>query len=114
MQYKESNLQINCFRYFRLQYPRFARLFFAVPNGGKRNAREAARMKVEGVTAGVADSILLIPSKGFHGLCIEFKTEQGRQSVFQKEFQTEAEQQGYQYKIVRNFDEFIETIENYL
>lgn len=38
---------------------------FAVPNGGRRNAREAARMKGQGVTAGVLDLVVLWPSGGF-------------------------------------------------
>lgn len=49
---------------------------FAVPNGGARNKREAGILKGEGVTAGVADMILLKPSGGFASLCIEFKTEE--------------------------------------
>lgn len=114
MQHLESNLQKNCFKYFRFKYPKLARLFFAVPNGGFRNAREAGIMKAEGVTAGVADTLLLIPNKDFHGLCIEFKTEKGRQSVYQKDFQTAVEAQGYKYEIIKNLDTFIAVVENYL
>lgn len=116
MIFEESNLQINCFKYFRYQYPHLAKLFFAIPNGGRRNAREAARMKAEGVTAGVADAILLAPSSNgeYNSLCIEFKTEKGRQSDAQKEFQKDAESQGNKYDIVRNFDDFVFCIKNYL
>lgn len=46
---------------------------FAVPNGGKRNAREAGRMKAEGVKAGVSDLLLPVARRGFHGLWIEMK-----------------------------------------
>ena len=74
MRHIESQIQKNCVTWFRLQYPKIGRLLFAVPNGGARNAKEAAIMKGEGVTAGVADLILLYPSGGFHSLCIEFKT----------------------------------------
>lgn len=45
----------------------------AIPNGGKRNASEAARMKKQGVKAGVSDLFLALPSKQFHGLWIEMK-----------------------------------------
>lgn len=79
MRHIESQIQQNCVTWFRLQYPKIGRLLFAVPNGGARNAREAAIMKGEGVTAGVADLILLYPSGGFHSLCIEFKTPQQKQ-----------------------------------
>lgn len=46
---------------------------FAVPNGGNRNAKEAARLKREGVKAGVSDLVLAIPRFGFHGLFLELK-----------------------------------------
>ena len=114
MRHEESQIQKNCFYYFRLTHPDLARLFFAVPNGGKRNAREAAIMKAEGVTAGVADALLLVPRGDFHGLCIEFKTATGRQSEHQKQWQADAEKQGYRYEIIKNLDTFIALIENYL
>lgn len=76
--HEESQLQRICVKWFRLQYPELAILLFAVPNGGARNKREAGIMKAEGVTAGVADIILLIPSGGYASLCMEFKTEKGR------------------------------------
>lgn len=110
----ESHLQRNCFTWFRLQYPRLRLLLFAVPNGGFRNKKEAGIMKAEGVTAGVADVILLIPSGGFASLCVEFKTEDGRQRATQKEWQTAAEGAGNKYVIVRSFDEFKDEIEKYL
>ena len=82
--HEESQLQRICVKWFRLQYPELAILLFAVPNGGARNKREAGIMKAEGVTAGVADIILLIPSGGYASLCMEFKTEKGRQQETQK------------------------------
>ena len=51
----ESQLQRQCVAWFRLQYPKHARLLFAVPNGGGRSRIEAAIMKAEGVTAGVSE-----------------------------------------------------------
>lgn len=110
----ESHLQRNCFTWFRLQYPRLRLLLFAVPNGGFRNRREAGIMKAEGVTAGVADVILLKPSGGYASLCIEFKTEDGTQRATQKEWQQAAEGVGNKYVIVRSFDAFKEEVENYL
>ena len=78
----ESEMQRSCKRWFDLQYPKLSCLLFAVPNGGARNSREAAIMKAEGVTAGVADMILLIPRHGYGCLCIEFKTKKGSQWYF--------------------------------
>ena len=60
MRNEESKLQQPCITWFRLQYPRLAKLLFAVPN----------ILKWEGVVAGVAD---LIPKKCYASLCIEIK-----------------------------------------
>lgn len=46
---------------------------YAIPNGGKRDKREAVRLKRQGVKAGVSDTHLPIASNGFHGLWIELK-----------------------------------------
>lgn len=113
-QHEESQLQRVCVRWFRLQYPDLAILLFAVPNGGARNKREAGIMKAEGVTAGVADVILLIPSGGFASLCIEFKTEKGKQQETQREWQQAAERAGNKYAIIRSFDDFRTEVRNYL
>jgi len=37
--------------------------FFAVPNGGSRNEREAKNLKLEGVRAGVSDLVVVIKNK---------------------------------------------------
>lgn len=110
----ESQIQRTCKKWFDYQYPQFASLLFAVPNGGLRGKREAAIMKAEGMTAGVADMILLIPKKGYASLCIEFKTEKGRQTQNQKDWQRVAEMHGNKYVIVRSFDEFVKAITAYL
>ncbi|MDD3019488.1 MAG: VRR-NUC domain-containing protein [Alphaproteobacteria bacterium] len=89
-------------------------MIFAVPNGGCRNSREAAIMKAEGVTAGVADVILLVSRDGYNSLCIEFKTEKGRQSELQRQWQDEAEKNGNKYVICRSFKEFYSIINEYL
>ena len=110
----ESQLQRSSKRWFDYQYSQLASLLCAVPNGGQRNVREAAIMKAEGVTAGVADMILLIPRHGYSSLCIEFKTEKGRQTQSQKEWQKIAEYHGAKYIIVRCFEDFAKAIKWYL
>lgn len=114
MRHDESRTQQECVKWFRLQYPQLARLLFAVPNGGARNKVTASVLKSEGVTAGVADLILFAPRGGFHALCIEMKTETGRQSSEQKEWQREVEGQGYKYVLCRTFEDFFEMVVNYL
>jgi hypothetical protein len=110
----ESITQRSCKRWFNIQYPRLAPLLFAVPNGGRRGKVEARIMKAEGVVAGVADMILLVPRGGFASLCIEFKSDKGRQSPMQKAWQTAAEDAGNKYVIVRSIEEFIEAVKGYI
>ena len=114
MRHIESQIQRICKKWFDLQYPQFAPLLFAVPNGGLRGKLEAAIMKAEGMTAGVADMILLISKKGYGSLCVEFKTAKGRQSAKQKDWQRRAEMHGNKYVIVRSFDDFVKAITAYL
>ena len=110
----ESNIQQSCVTWFRYQYQHFSKLLFAVPNGGFRNQATAGRLKAEGVVAGVADLILLFPNHGFHALCLEIKTDVGRQSELQRQWQAEVEKFNYKYVICRNFDDFKKQITDYL
>lgn len=114
MQDAEHRLQCACVRWFRYQYPHHASLLFAVPNGGRRDAVTGARLKAEGVVAGVADLLLFVPAKQHHALCIEMKTPKGRQSPSQKEWQRLVEQLGYQYAVIRDFPAFEQLIKDYL
>lgn len=109
---EESRIQQACVTWFRYQFPRL--VMFAVPNGGYRNAVTGAVLKAEGVLAGVSDLILLHPSGGYHGLCIEMKTPRGRQAETQKAFQKRVEGVGYKYALVRSFEEFQSVVIEYL
>ena len=113
--HEEHNLQTACVNWFRWQYPTFSKMLIAVPNGGRRDAITGAMLKAEGVLAGVADLILLIPNRRYHSLLIELKTKSGTQSKAQKEWQQEVERLGYsKYILVRSIDEFINEINDYL
>lgn len=112
--HEESRIQQACVMWFRLQYPRLARLLIAVPNGGGRSKVEAAIMKGEGVTAGASDLLLLVPSGKCHYLCIEMKTAAGRQSPAQREWQAEVERAGGRYVLCRSLDDFMKVIDDYL
>ena len=54
-------------RLHEARYPQL-RLLFAVPNGGDRHVAVAAKMKAEGVKAGVPDYLLPVRSGGYIGL----------------------------------------------
>ena len=72
------------------------------------------RAKDEGMIAGAADAILLVQRVDCGCLCIEFKTDVGRQSPEQKKWQAAAEQAGNRYCIVRGIEEFMKAINDYL
>ena len=110
----EHRIQCGCVAWFRLQYPQYRQLLFAVPNGGARDAITGARLKDEGVTAGVADLILLLPRHGYHALCIEMKTRHGTQRKSQKEWSEIVSAHGYQYTVCRSLDDFMQTVNGYI
>lgn len=114
MNHAESNIQRWCVFWFRRQYAHLARLLFAVPNGGRRDAVTGKILKAEGVVPGVSDLILLVPAGGYHGLCIEMKTAKGRQQPTQKEWQQEVEAQGYRYEVCRSVEQFMDVVRDYL
>lgn len=123
---RESNLQSACVRYFRMQYPALGRLYISVPNGVPLGRASAAQFIREGLTKGVADTLLLVARGGWHGLAIEFKTEeviykQGKkmtqrtyQKPEQREWQAIVEAQGWRYEVVRTFEEFVALVRDYL
>lgn len=89
-------------------------LMHAIPNGGKRDLRTAARLKAEGVKAGVPDICLPLPAGGFHGLYIELKTNKGRLSSEQEEWIAGLTAAGYRCAVCRGHQEAIRAIEGYL
>lgn len=114
MRHNESKLQQSCVRYFRYAFPKYAHLLFAIPNGVATSATQGRIMKAEGVVAGVADLILLVPRNGHGSLCIEMKTAKGVQRESQKLWQMEAESVGNRYVVVRSFEQFREVVTSYL
>lgn len=117
MRHIESHIQQVCLRWARMQFPVCRELMFSVPNGAHLSMVQARILKAEGMTAGVADMLLLHPSADgrWAALAIEFKTAKGKQSTYQKAWQTELEKPGcYRYEVVRSFEQFRDLINNYL
>jgi hypothetical protein len=77
------------------EYPEL-RLLFAIPNGGLRDKRVAAKLKAEGVKAGVPDLCLPVARKGYHALYIEMKKADGRSRLEQLNWQASLKIQGNQ------------------
>ena len=114
MKHNESRLQQACVMWFRLQYPEYSGMLVAVPNGVATTATQGRILKAEGMTAGVADLLLLLPRKGYGCLCIEMKTDKGLQRESQKRWQQQTEQAGNKYVVCRNFDQFHDAVVDYL
>ena len=110
MKQEESTLQTSCVKWFRLQYPNL--VIYAVPNGGSRNVREAERLKSEGVLAGVADLVVLLPQG--KSLYIEMKVKGNKQTLNQKEFQQKAEVLGHKYYVCYSFEDFEKVVKQEL
>lgn len=102
----EAQLQSRCVIWLRNNYPQTHGLFFAV-NNNSIHAHAGGTMKALGVIAGVADTIFLWEGKAYF---LEFKTQEGRQSKAQREWQETVEQAGFRYEIIRSFEEFQEFI----
>ena|SRR6478735_6674470 len=77
-------------------------LVFAVPNGGSRDKREAAKLKWQGVLAGVPDLIVLIDRQCFG---IELKARTGRLTDEQKLISCRFEDNQIPWTVARSIDE---------
>lgn len=111
----EHRIQQACVRWFNLQYPHLRGRLFAVPNGGRRDVVTGAKLKAEGVVAGVADLILLVTNKAFGALLIEMKKPGGIQSAAQRQWQEIVTTNGeYKYVICRSIYDFMREIREYL
>ncbi len=106
MIYIEDTIQESIIREVRHLYPNS--LIYAIPNGGKRNSREASRLKKQGVLSGVSDLHLIHNKKIYF---IEVKKDKGRQTDNQMLFESIVKSNGFEYWIVKSADEVLKKIE---
>lgn len=103
----EDKIQQDCWMWFNNTYclkhhnPRC--LIFSIPNGGKRDAREAKKLKNTGLLKGASDLVIVIPGQTIYS---ETKKPGGYQSDDQKDFQARAIALGHQYIIYKSLEEF--------
>jgi len=116
----EHDIQASCVRWFRLTFIHsYKKCLFSIPNGAvlagtpAQRARQAQKLKDEGMGPGTADLLLSVALCGLHGLYIETKTPVGSWSDDQKEFCVNMLDQGYGYAIVRSLDDFKRLITDY-
>lgn len=89
-------------------------LLHHIPNGGSRNKMEAARLKAQGVKAGVPDLFLPVPMNLRHGLYIEMKFGKNKTSEKQDWWINQLRQRDYEVRVCRGADEAINTIAAYI
>lgn len=90
-------------------------VIFAIPNGGFRDKREAARLKAEGVLSGVPDLFLAVRTADYGGLFIEMKrADRGALSASQKERITQLRTSGYHVVVCRGAEEAWAEVTQYL
>lgn len=112
----EESEQITLIAWARLQ-PILKDFLFAVPNGGYRNKREAAKLKRMGVKAGVSDMFLAYPVFPYHGLWVEFKRGKPSYGVLtklQKAWLDRMKAVGYATAVAYGFDDGMRVLLDYL
>ena len=108
------------------QIPELANLF-AIPNGGHRHKAVAAKLKAEGVKAGVPDIFLAVPREGtwdacglgpctlpHAGLFIELKAGKNKTTESQDEWIERLSKAGYRVAVCYGFEEAKAEILDYL
>lgn len=97
----EDTEQMELIRWTELIGTRIPQLnmLFHVPNGGKRNALEAARFKKMGVRSGVPDLFLPVAAGGFHGFFIELKVGNNKPTENQLRWMQLLREQGYKTEV---------------
>ena len=110
----ESDEQACLVRWFDMQYPKYSGLLFAIPNGGARTKSYGARLKREGMRAGVPDLMLPIASDEYHGLFIELKTKKGKLQDSQKIWLQKLNDNGYLAAECKGWEAAKELIQQYL
>ena len=109
----EQRLQTAIVKYIRLAYPNT--LFTATMGGVKLNSwSQRNALKATGYLKGVADLLIFESKESYKGLFIEVKTDKGRMTTEQKQFQTNALARGYLCICCKGFDETKNIIDEYL
>lgn len=118
----EQFLQQSMIQWFKCQYPLLIHNISASANGGKRDAKEGARLKKMGVLKGELD--IFISVIGFNiieektylygGLYFEVKYENAKPSKEQMVIINARRIGGYRVEIVNSLDQFISIVKEYL
>lgn len=121
----EDDMQRALFQWITLATPRIPQLALAFhpANGGKRDPREAARLKGLGVRPGVPDVMIPAPNYDrhrnacepydYHGLAIELKAGKNRPTSDQVAWADNLRKARWQVRLCYSFDEARQVIADY-
>jgi hypothetical protein len=106
MKHIEDSIQEAAFKVIRLlgKQNQFYRTIHAIPNGGKRDVATAARLKRQGVLAGVLD--IFVPAASLY---IEVKAPKGKLSLAQAQFGLDVQGE-YYIAICRSSADILEVL----
>lgn len=112
----EHNEQVALFNWARYQEKVIPELkmLYAIPNGGHRHKRTAARLKAEGVKAGVLDINLDVARGIYHAMRIEMKWNKNKPTKEQKKWIKRYTEQGFLALVFWNWEDAREAILQYL
>jgi hypothetical protein len=114
---REGQEQAALMTELRIRMPEVADLIYHVPNGGHRVKAVAAKLKAQGVKAGIPDLVLPMARGGFFGLYIEFKATPPNDAAIsssQHERMRKLNAQGYLAVVCRGHFDTMEQIRAYL
>lgn len=99
--------------YMMGKYPEL-KLMYHIPNGGSRNKKEAANLKMQGVKAGVPDICLPVARGKWHSLYIEMKAGKNKCSNAQKEWIADLTRENNMAAVCYGWEAASRVIEDYL
>ncbi len=110
---QEQQALIQWSQYARQEYKELE-LLYHVPNGGRRDKREALSLKRQGVKAGVPDLVLPVGRGGYLGLYVELKVDKNKTTDNQNIWIENLRNQNYRVQVCYGWLEAKKVIEDYL
>lgn len=113
----EGREQTALMRWLLVRHPAAFEVTYHVPNGGRRDKVTGAKLKAQGVKAGVPDLVLAQARGGYFGLYIEFKATPPNDAAVskeQKQWVHSLTAQGYCAVVCKGMNEAIKEITCYL
>ena len=113
----EGTEQVALMRWLQCRFQAAYAVTWHTPNGGRRDKVTAAKLKAQGVKAGIPDLQLAMARGGYFGLFIEFKAtppHDAEVSKSQKDMLAKLQGQGYLAIVCRGMNEAMAQIGAYL